>query len=69
VEGNGDMDVMLILWFWMEIIGRTPGEEEDTQGPREEENPLYPSLRQRYHDWWKEKDEPEPRIVNEYLEY
>ena len=43
-----------------DLTGRAPREEEDAQGPREEAHHLYPPLRQRHHDWWQEKDEPQP---------
>ena len=36
-------------------LGRAPGEEEDPQGPRQEEDNLHPPIRKRHHDWRQEK--------------
>ena len=36
-------------------VGRATREEEDPQGPREKEDNLHPSFRQRHHDRWKEE--------------
>lgn len=36
-------------------VGRTPREEEDPEGPRQEENNLYSAVRECHHDWRKEK--------------
>ena len=44
--------------------GRAPGEEEDPQGPREEENHIHSPFRQRHHDRRQAKDEPQPNLVN-----
>ena len=45
-------------------IGRTTGEEEDTEGPCEEENHIHPPFRQRDDDRRQEEDEPEPDLVD-----
>lgn len=34
-------------------IGWAPREEEDPQGPRQEENHIYPTIRQCYNDGWQ----------------
>lgn len=39
----------------MKITGRASREEEDPQGPREEENNLHTTIRQRHTDRWQEK--------------
>jgi hypothetical protein len=54
--------------------GRAPGEEEDAQGPRQEENHIHSPLRERHHDRRQEEGKPrhpplslDPRQFNHLL--
>lgn len=44
-------------------LGRATREEEDAKGPREEENHVHATIRERYDDRRQEEDEPEPDVI------
>ena len=46
-------------------IGRAARKEEVTQGPGLQARAVHPSLRQRHHDRWQAKDEPEPDFLED----
>merc|ERR1712137_888712 len=43
-----------------------PQEKKKTPKGRKEENHVHPPFRERHHDRWQEKDEPQPYLVNEF---